>query len=64
MEFIKKNRFVFMTIVIIGFAIADLYGLFSIYLKYSDIIQTNVQSVSYIKDINLYLFLKINFMLK
>lgn len=55
MEFIKKNRFVFMTIVIIGFAIADLYGLFSIYLKYSDIIQTNVQSVSYIKDINLYM---------
>ena len=55
MEFIKKNRFIFMTIVIIGFAIADLYSLFSMYLRYNDIIQTNVQSVSYIKDIHLYM---------
>lgn len=55
MEFIKKNRFIFMTIVIIGFAIADLYSLFSMYLRYDDIIQTNVQSVSYIKDIHLYM---------
>jgi diguanylate cyclase (GGDEF)-like protein len=44
-----------MNVVIVLFALIDIYSLFSLYTRYDDIIETNITAVSYLKDIKSYM---------